>query len=51
MTYAFPRTVASFVNAIAGFNKNGTYLPLSRLSMMARFDTGGMCTKNMVSLN
>jgi hypothetical protein len=47
LTYAFPRTVVAVVNSIAGYNKFGRNIPLGRLGMMARFDTGGMCVKNL----
>jgi len=43
----FPRTSAAFIQSITGFNKEGSKLPLDRMSMIARFDTGGMCSKNM----
>jgi hypothetical protein len=39
--------VVAVVNSIAGYNKFGRNIPLGRLGMMARFDTGGMCVKNL----
>lgn len=47
----FPRYSFELLSMMVGHNKEGVKVPLNRIGMMARFDTGGCSSKNFKSFN
>ncbi len=48
VTRYVPRTTWAFVEGICGYNLENSHIDMTRMSLMARLDTGGTSAKNML---